>query len=735
MVSPLYDRDRLFDGLVEPFVNLAVAEDRRLAFKRPSDTPVILLAGQRGMGKSVALEYLRAHYGNRVPVALADLEALRFGPTGEAGEAEVTSGGPAGAYEPDASILNILRHLVWDLEPSVPWGGGIRFPRLSLALLAIVTLQAQDDRAMARRRLAEARRNAPSRRQRKPRGSMNEWIATASAEIAGAVAPSPLGAILKASVFVLGKRTLDAIEQRAPLNWYGDQAPEAALGWHKGYDPQAAGDGYDALLNLARDFHTRSDDHAARANQALVAAFLADVAAEYHGVRGFNRPASPVILLDNTQSRRGNKPQLEPAGIRLLDLLLESRAPSTGVHRKADPLVVIATYRGDPHDRYRNARRVDVSELEHDWRWQRAESGARAGLVQVDLSGLSRARVLRMLDSAEPERLCPDLSRLIHRLTDGHPMGADVITRAVTAAVPRHRPRSVPDVITPRSLLSLPVPGTSEEAVCLHLLRRLIPCERERSSLVVLAAARHDAVQALASAPEAESGHPGQGSMISLDVYALSDAEEFLRVNGWGPGPDYFVSNPFLRVLLLYALHQVPAADRLRPNWSQVHDALRTHYHDQAPLAQDETERRALDTARLYHCLALGEPDDAVGRFCDSFAGPAGGWLADLCAVVRAPYLGPDDGRRAVALGAPNEKLRQQAPLYRSVSRLLHAAWYLSDPLVAPDAEVIERLAHELRFLAGQHPADNDVLFNASRTWPAHLRRWEQGSDWLGEEE
>jgi hypothetical protein len=733
VVSPLYDRDRLFGGLVEPFVNLAVAEDRRLALKRPGDVPVVLLAGGRGMGKSVVLEYLRAHYGNRVPVALADLEALRLGPTAEAGEAESMNGGPADAYEPDASILNILRHLVWDLEPSVPWGGGIRFPRFSLALLAIMTWQAQDDRAMARRRLADARRSASSRRQSKPRGSMNEWIADASAELAGVIAPFPLGPILKASVLVLGKRTLDAIEQQAPLNWYGDYAPEAALNWHKGYDSQAAGDGYDALLGLARDFYTRSDDHAARANQALVAAFIADIAAEYHGISGFNRPASPVILLDNTQSRRGTKPQLGPAGTRLLDLLLERRAPRADAHRKADPLVVIATYRGDPHDCYQNARRVDANEFEHGWRWQLKGSEPRTGLLQVDLSGLSRPHVLRMLDTADPRRLSPDLSHLIHRLTGGHPMGADVITTAVAAAVPRHGPKHVPEVITPRSLLSLPVPGTSEEPVWMHLLRRLIPGERERSALVMLAAAHDDAGQALASAPETDSGHPGQGCLITLDVHALSDAEEFLRVNGWGPGPDYFVSDPFLRVLLLYALHQVSPAD-LRPNWSQVHDALRTHYHDLALLAQDDTERRALDTARLYHCLALGEPDAAADQFCGSFAGTAHPWLADLCAVVRAPYFGPDDSRRAVALGAANEKLRHQAPLYRSVSRLLHAAWYLHDPLVAPDAEVIERLAHELRFLAGQHPADNDILFNASRTWSAHLRRWEQGGDWLGED-
>src|SRR5262249_48550822 len=154
----------------------------------------------------------------------------------------------------------------------------------------------------------------------------------------------------------------------------------------------------------------------------------------------------------------------------------------------------------------------------------------------------------------------------------------------------------------------------------LHLLRRLIPGDRERSGLIILGAARHDAVQALTSIPEDNSGHPVQGSLITLDVHTLSDAEEFLRVNGWGPGPDYFVGDPFLRVLLLYALHQVRPTDGLRPNWNQVHNALRTHYLDQAQAlpAEYEARRKALRTARLYHGLALGEADDAVDMFCES---------------------------------------------------------------------------------------------------------------------
>jgi hypothetical protein len=50
---------------------------------------------------------------------------------------------------------------------------------------------------------------------------------------------------------------------------------------------------------------------------------------------------------------------------------------------------------------------------------------------------------------------------------------------------------------------------------------------------------------------------------------------------------------------------------------------------------------------------------------------------------------------------------------------LLHALWYLTDPLVVPDAKVGDRLRFELEQLSNLRPADNALLWQASRAWPA----------------
>ena len=73
------------------------------------------------------------------------------------------------------------------------------------------------------------------------------------------------------------------------------------------------------------------------------------------------------------------------------------------------------------------------------------------------------------------------------------------------------------------------------------------------------------------------------------------------------------------------------------------------------------------------------------------------------------------------------------------MNRLLHAAWYASDPLVGPDngrnSEVIGKLERELDYLATQHPRGNRVLSRAARIWPARLLAWRQDYDPLTEGE
>ncbi len=228
----------------------------------------------------------------------------------------------------------------------------------------------------------------------------------------------------------------------------------------------------------------------------------------------------------------------------------------------------------------------------------------------------------------------------------------------------------------------------------------------------------------------------------------MSDAEELLEDNDWldprppagrgrcrcaPPGAGFFVGDAFLRTLLHHQLAVTggPAAA------AAAHLTLRDLYGAAGTGLLASTE-----PSRLYHCLALGEAEHVAGRLHAAFAGSdPQAWLAALvhAAAAPCPPADPrapgqvsgdgDDPRRKVALGGDDAAARTSDPVYLSVNRLLHAAWYLHDPLVSPEGaaeEVIETLAGELRGLARTHPRGYGVLFRASRGWPRRLRAWDQ---------
>ncbi|MBC3840941.1 hypothetical protein GXW82_13670 [Streptacidiphilus sp. 4-A2] len=156
------------------------------------------------------------------------------------------------------------------------------------------------------------------------------------------------------------------------------------------------------------------------------------------------------------------------------------------------------------------------------------------------------------------------------------------------------------------------------------------------------------------------------------------------------------------------------------------------------PAALSWAER---EPTRLYHCLSLGQSAQVVDRLQASFAtSDAQSWLRALFWIAEAPGpVGPpgSDRRRASAFGAdqhdPSLGLDTASTVHRSVYRLLHAAWYLSDVLVAPEEDVLDQLSNELNFLSTQHRAGARELFEARRNWPAALRGWRQDSSWLDE--
>jgi hypothetical protein len=669
-VALLYNRDELF-RLVAQLVGLAFNEDRRLTSGHHSDLPIVVVVGGHGTGKTAALEEIARAYGNRAPRVRLDLAARRY--------SEEWAGLDSGA----TPLLRILTDLKWDLELLVRHSGRLHFPRLKLALLAIATWQPDSQITVdqARQRLAEARASVARIAHDDRDEWVNGWISDVVAGLSAGAVPFPMNVFLQASVRAFTAKALNASHRRA------------ALTWHEDYDPRAPGDGYEALITMGRDFHL-GGGFRARSEQALVAAMLADLSAEYRGLSRITRVAFPLALLDNVD--------VHPAGTRFLHLVLGNRArPET------DPLVIVAS-----GPEYLLTRMV-VPDPSDGRPPHRSADQPDTRLHRVDLTKLDQDHVLRMLDMADPRRLPPDLAHLIHRLTGGLPLGVDVITRAVAYAAPAASPPARIPPVADASTLDLPVPEAARDAtesVACHLLHRLVPDHSWRSRLITLAPACDPAAaQALVTAHLA----------TDQDRLTVPEAEELLRANGWESSPEHFVGDPFLRTLLLHQLHR----RKTQPTSAEVHATLRDHYGGGGTglLAHSEP-------ARLYHCLALGDAAHVVRRLHDSFAdSPADTWLDALRRVTCAPHGSYPDHRRDVALGAADQNINDET--YRSINRLLHAAWFLTDPLTAPDVDVIDKLADELKFLATQHPTGNRVLSQASRIWPARLKAWDQTCD------
>jgi hypothetical protein len=433
-------------------------------------------------------------------------------------------------------------------------------------------------------------------------------------------------------------------------------------------------------------------DYRAQAESVLVAAFLADLNAEYRRLSSrMNRAASPLALLDDIHAH--------PVGRQFLRLVLASRARGSD-----DPLVIIAT---GPEDRL---ARLAAENPGDDLMPPVPDGWLEEHLREIALTRLGLGDVLSMLRAADKRRLPPDLAHLIHRLTRGLPLAVDAITRAVIFAAPAGGSRgmavvdsgAIPDLI-------VPVPEDHpRETAASYILTRLIPDKRWQTRLVTLAAARD-------AEPEAQelvdrylaSGDGG----ITVD-----QAEEFLCANGWESDPEHFVGDPLLRFLLLHELDR-PGT---QPTSTEVHATLRPYYNLRVTGQLAERE-----PVQLYHSLALGDAAYVVSRLYGAFADSiAASWLDVLCYIACAPRGQRPDQRRAVALGDADDDT--QDDIYRSVNRLLHAAWFLTDPLVAPDGEVIEQLGGELNFLARRHPTGKRVLSTAGRTWPARLSVWQQ---------
>ncbi|MEV8311503.1 hypothetical protein AB0P36_30260 [Streptomyces flavidovirens] len=663
MDRELFGREAVLDGLVPRLIGLPPRGFQKIPFEHRDDLPAVVLTGGRGMGKTALLKRLHSAYRQRTPIALIDCERAEF------------TERPAEHSLSWSPVTEALAELGEQLAPPVHGAGAVEFPRLAAGLLAVASLgwQPHDDENIVAEGLRLGLLVEPGSRWR---NQTRTWLTKVVAKLAAMA--SGVGPGLDVVVETTVESLLDDLfnrGQRASADWYGNY-------------PGAGGKAKRGLTLLALHFR-RGSEHRVRAERHLVGALRADLDAAYQGMGRLRRVGRPVVLIDNAQA---------PLGRRLVEPVLRDRAEG-----KRDHVVLVAALRGHDHPALRHAVRRTLPEVRHELGWRRGREIA-SGAVAVELTPLDPEHVRQFFDLTDPRQLThPKLARAVHRLTGGRPVGVDLLARA--AGQDPH-----PERFTPASLLAATVTLREDregQEVAAELLARLVPPSR-LDWLTVLAPA-HDVPSAEALAASRLPGEEGRTGLA-----AVRDVRTLLADEHWPPAPGHFVGDPFLRSLLL---HRLRYGDRDFGRWRAVHETLRDYYRDR------DVPRR------LHHELALGVTEGAVTYLRETFAlADARVWLDELRFIASAPHFDDPDVRRPVALGraadAPAPPPGADTTLHLRIRRLLFAVWQLTDPLALPDDEVTEKMGYELGLLSELHSSGNEVLWQASRSWPQAVREW-----------
>ncbi|MET9346748.1 hypothetical protein [Streptomyces termitum] len=675
MDRELYGREAVLEpgGLAARLIGLGPYGHGRVPFEHGEDPPVTVFTGGRGMGKTVLLKEVRNRYRGFTPLALLDCAAVE----------EPADHGPG--WTP---LTGALAELAVQLGQRGEAVRPVPFPRLSLALVAVASVGwTREDDERARRdlqRLGPLLATVDA-----GRAAAASWVGKVLAKLAGTAADAGVpfaGLIAEATVETVVEEFFSRFK-KAPEDWFG------------GYRT-AGGRGRAGLQQLAVDFG-QGGPRREEAESFLVLTLTEDLHRAYTGLRRGTRVGRPLILLDNVHA---------PVGRALVEPVLRARAAG-----RRDHTVLLTASRARDHEALRHATRARLPETAHQAPCPRTDRVG-SGLLAVELPPLTPTQTRAALDRHDPAGRTPaTLSRAVHRLTGGRPLGVDLLARAAGEAPPAARA-----TLTPGDLLDLTVELREDAApvpVAPALLAALLPVPRTGPYTVLAAAHDEESARRLAQARL-----PGE----SLDGDVALRVRDLLRAEHWAEHPGHFVGDPLLRALLLHRLRFEDDDHPHHAAWRAVHETLRRHYGPQP------------GPYRLHHDLALGTTAEAVAHLRLTFPEPdVLGWLGRLRFIAAAPYprdkgrTGPDP-RRAVALGQtpapdlPGGLDPDAAELHLSVRRLLHAVWLLTDPLALPDEEVADRLAHELRRLSGRHLTGSGPLWDAAGQWPRDIRAWRE---------
>jgi hypothetical protein len=670
----LTGREPLLDYLIPELTGLRLGTGKRITekFPRGADVPVILLAGPRGIGKSAILDDL-AHYAKHVPFARLDLADFA--------RPELAVPSP---------LVTVLFRLTKRLAGPVDGQARLHCWRLNLGLAAVSAESLPPPRdEVAWNRSVELIKQAVGADDSAP----PDWVTDYLPDVLSASPQDRRAALIKVAVAIIAGH-LGSIRR---IRHY--PAVQAALRWYARRYPEAD-DGPDALVSLGERFNSGGNQRV-QAEDELLEAFLADLrAAFFTALRAPNRIVRPLVLLENADCQ---------LGVRLLKTLLVQRHRAAGEKMSPDPLVVV----GAVHDitGFAEADNCDLDAVRYH-AWRRGSEPA-SGAWTINLTPLSLYHVGGLFRGISATAIDPDLGYVAYRMTQGSPVGASELVGAVRREADRPDRDPGDRRITGSDLLTLRA-ADGDDDVLTALLRRLIPDAQARGGLV-----------ALALAEDADEADVIAEKCVGTNALWLTGlCKRVLRDQGWAEG-DGFIGKPFLRTLLLAECRRSgttllsDSGDFVttEQTWEKMATTLRDHY-------QATTPRGAL--RRRYHELTLASDlapsaeaasaEAAAAGLRDAFKGTAAGeWLATVGTLGQAPYFGSLPHLRDVTLRHPAPG---QDQLFLVVRRLLLTTWYLSDPRVAPDQELIGLLRHDLGALEEWRPGDGSVFGQARTAWP-----------------
>lgn len=571
------------------------------------DFPVLVVEGFRGTGKSALLTRLAGLLGH-VPHARLDLEKNRH-----------------------ASVPEVLSAIAFDLSKKYP-RYELRFPRFIVGQLVAGLDLDLTDHSVACRQV-----EAALREYRDFDAVRQVLVDTAGSVLAGV--SHSAGVPIKPPEGLL----------RALANWLAERAPGRAMtlgpfqGWYGHRDLGLHHHAIDVLVDLNRwAADAEDEDNRLRIDELLLAAFLADLRAEFdRGRRADERSLNCVVLLDDADTELGRR--------FLAQLVTTRRQRAVGEQDGADPLTVVVTSRGgllaDVPDADQamvepealRTEAYDVADLSRHW-W-----------LGVHLPDLTRDEVGRAAaDTGLAWGNNQRITRVVHDLTGGHPAATSIVLDTLARGAPTRW-------VEPEVILARPdsVPGqgsTVEDRIVGRLLSGV--SDGVRQDLITCAAARHHA-HALALA--------GVDGMLVNGRVAYEVVDRVLWPAGGAAGLT------LLRRLLTRRLAAREKPDG--PCWSDVHATLRR-------LCRDEDD----EAGDLHYALADGELAFVAARLRERL-GELGSttWFELATTVASAP-------RRAGSSGAPIDAVRDAVeaagldPSLTGVARLVAALQVAADP-------------------------------------------------------